>query len=198
VTPPVVVKVGGSLLGWQRFRARLSAYLDSRRNDRLVLVVGGGPAVDWIRDLDRRHGLGEELSHRLALSALDQTAQIVADCVAGLDVVTLPEDLAVIWEAGRTPILAPRLFLERDDRTSADPLPHTWAVTSDSIAARLARQLGAAELVLLKSAPLPAGCGRSEAARTGLLDPFFPVASEGLERIFYVNLREPEWCASAL
>lgn len=43
------------------------------------------------------------------------------------------------------PVIAPYAWLRQ-----ADPLPHAWHVTSDSIAAWLAAQLGADSLVLVK------------------------------------------------
>ena len=51
------------------------------------------------------------------------------------------------------PVLAPYRWLRE-----ADPLPHSWDVTSDSIAAWVARQVGACELVLVK----PPGATRGE------------------------------------
>jgi hypothetical protein len=73
---------------------------------------------------------------------------------------------------------------------SPTPLPASWDVTSDSIAARLASLLGADELTLLKSA-LPAETKSwSEAAQGGYVDQFFPQAAAGLPRIRVVNLRD--------
>ena len=43
------------------------------------------------------------------------------------------------------PVLAPYRWLRE-----ADPLPHSWTVTSDSIAAWVAGQVGARRLVLVK------------------------------------------------
>jgi len=53
------------------------------------------------------------------------------------------------------PVLRPSRWL-RD----ADPLPHSWDVTSDSIAAWIAGQVGARQLILVK----PAGVDRTERA----------------------------------
>ena len=108
----------------------------------------------------------------------------------GLEVVERPDELASVWDAGRIPILAPRRFLE-EDADRPDPLPHTWEATTDSIAARVADRLGAAELALLKSAPLPPGTDRASAARLGLVDPLFPVVARGLRCVTYRNLRDP-------
>ena len=42
-------------------------------------------------------------------------------------------------------MLAPHTWMR-----AADPLPHSWDITSDSIAAFIAGALGASELILLK------------------------------------------------
>ncbi len=74
----------------------------------------------------------------------------------------------------------------------SDPLPASWDVTSDTIAARVALDLKACELILIKSAPLPPGTDRRAAARLGLVDPVFPAFSRGLPRVTYRNLRGPD------
>ncbi len=193
----VVVKIGGSLLTWPGLRDGLSAYWQSRSDRQAVVIVGGGGAADFIRDLDRIHGLGEDRSHHLALRALNLTARFLASLMPGHEVVESPDELASVWEAGRIPILSPRRFLEADaDRP--DRLPHTWEATTDSIAARVAVRLGAAELALLKSAPLPPGTDLASAARLGLVDPLFPVVARGLGCVTYRNLRDPSGVATLL
>jgi aspartokinase-like uncharacterized kinase len=191
VIPPVVLKVGGSLFEWPDLPTGLSSYLEQRQGggDRLVLLAGGGRAADLVRELDRTFGLGDLPAHRLALRSLDLTAQVLAELIPGLDVVEDLPALADVWERGRIPVFAPRRWLDEVDALSADALPPSWDVTSDAIAARVASVLGAAELVLLKSAPLPPGCSRREAARLGLVDPVFPDVSRSLERVLYLNFR---------
>ena len=194
---PVVVKLGGSLLTWPGLRDGLSAYWQARRFRRPVVIVGGGGAADLVRDLDRIHGLGEGRSHQLALHALDLTARLFAGLMSGLDVVDRPDELASVWDAGRIPILSPRRFLEADAHRPG-ALPHSWDATTDSIAARVTDHLGAAELALLKSAPLPPGTDRASAARLGLVDPLFPLVAWGLGRVTYRNLRDPSGIATLL
>ena len=48
--------------------------------------------------------------------------------------------------AGRVPVLAPSAWLR-----AADPLPHSWDVTSDSIAAWIAGQAGALRLGIARA-----------------------------------------------
>jgi 5-(aminomethyl)-3-furanmethanol phosphate kinase len=187
--PIVVVKVGGSLLDWPELPARLTGYLEARRGDRLVLVVGGGRFADILRDLDASHEIGEESSHALALRVLDLTAHLLAKLVPGTRVVEEVSGLDDAWSSSDLPILAPRRFLEADDR-SPDPLPHAWTTTTDAIAARLAVRLEADELVLLKSVSSPLGVNLEVAARLGLVDPEFPRAAEAIPILTFRNLRE--------
>lgn len=187
--PDAVVKVGGSLLDWPGLPARLSAYLNERSGERLVLIVGGGAAADTVRTLDRIHRLGEERAHGLALRALDFTAQLLASLVETVDVVERETEIRRVWTHGRTPVLAARRWLEEDEARMHDRLPHTWDVTSDTIAAHVARRLGAGELVLLKSTELAGARSYDEAARAGLVDAHFPVVARHLERVVYLNLR---------
>ncbi len=187
----VVVKVGGSLLDWNELPSRLSQFLTELANPRIVLIVGGGRAADFVRELDRVHSLGDSPSHHLAIRALDLTAHGLASLLPGLVVVHRESELRRVWASGRRPVLAPRLMLERDARDSDDPLPHSWDVTTDAISARLAILLGASELILLKSTSVPEGADRHEAARLGLVDPSFPTISRALSRVRYRNLREP-------
>ena len=97
----------------------------------------------------------------------------------------IPGNRSFPWEAPDEPE-----GLSADKRAHGIcPLPHSWDVTSDSIAARLAVLAGADELVLLKSG-LPAGSlTLAQAAETGYVDRYFPVAAAGVPRVRCVNLR---------
>jgi aspartokinase-like uncharacterized kinase len=188
---PVVIKIGGSLLDWPGLAPRLSEFLATRRagGESLVVLAGGGPAADVVRAIDRTFTLGDVAAHRLALRSLDLTAHALAAIVPGLEVADELARLGPVRASGRIPVLAPRRFLDEVDSRSGSPLPPSWDVTSDSIAARLAVHLGAVELVLIKSTAIPTGLDRHEAARLGIVDPVFPAASTPLDRVVAVNLR---------
>jgi len=189
----VVVKVGGSLLDWPELPGRLTAYLNARRAldslERIVLIAGGGLAADWIRALDRIHGLGEQSADALARHALDLTAVVLAGVIPESIACDRLEMLKDAWDSGSIPILAPRSVLLEIDRTGEYRLPASWDVTSDAIAASITAFLGAGSLVLVKSAPLPPGATRRVAARLGLVDPMFPKVAGSIPRVEYVNLR---------
>ncbi len=188
---PVVVKVGGSLYDLPGLGGLLAAWLRALGRRDVILVPGGGAAADVVRDLDRRHGLGAEASHWLALRSLTFTAHVLgailnpslaAEVVDGL---SGREDL---WDRCIVPILDVHAFA-RSDEGRPGRLPHAWSVTSDSFAARVAVVAGADELILLKSVTVAGGTGWSEAARRGLVDPAFPDVVGSLT-VRALNLRE--------
>ena len=189
-----VIKVGGSLFDWPELPRRLTEMIDARqaadREERLVLIAGGGPAANMVRALDRVHNLGDQTAHRLALHAMDLTAIILAELLRGTVVVQSLDTLRAVCSSGSIPIVAPRLILDEIERSGKDFLPASWDVTSDTIAAWVALHVGADRLILLKSAPLLPGTTRLEAARLGLVDPMFPIVAGPLPRVEYLNLRE--------
>jgi aspartokinase-like uncharacterized kinase len=168
-SPLVVVKVGGSLYDWPELGPCLRAWLAALAPARALLVPGGGPTADAIRALDRHHALSEEAAHWLALQALSLNARFLQALLPGAEVVDAHD------------------FARRDEgRPGA--LPHTWDVTSDSVAARVAQVTGARRLVLLKSTDFPEGIDAREAGRRGLVDAYFARAQDEIE-VFALNLR---------
>ncbi len=64
----------------------------------MLLIAGGGPAADLVRALDRIHGLGDQTAHRLALHAMDLTANILAELLPSTVAV---HDLEAMKRCGR-------------------------------------------------------------------------------------------------
>jgi aspartokinase-like uncharacterized kinase len=160
----IVVKVGGGILKEvEAFDAVLAALRAGAQSRRLLIVPGGGPFADAVRDVDRRLGLSDSAAHWMAVLAMDQHAHLIAARLAGAVLVGEPREIALALEAHDIPVLAPSRWLR-----AVDPLPHSWDVTSDSIAAWVAGQVGARALVLVK----PSGAQTSDAA----VDPYFPQA----------------------
>ena len=91
---------------------------------------------------------------------MEQYAHLIASRIHGAVLVSDVEGMLTAIDAGRIPVLAPYAWLRRED-----PLPHSWQVTSDSIAAWIAATLAARRLVLEK----PPGSGQ----RPDLVDGHF-------------------------
>jgi aspartokinase-like uncharacterized kinase len=155
-----VIKVGGGLLEHIDHLDRVVAAIsEASRTSRIVVVPGGGPFADAVRRVDERLALGDEEAHWMAILGMDQFAHLLAARIDSATVVTGREQIADAHRSGQTPVLAPSAWLK-----AADPLPHSWDVTSDSIAAWVAGELGAARLLLIK----PPG-----AQGPDLVDPLF-------------------------
>lgn len=141
-----VVKVGGGLLADPGSLDMTLAAIETLSRDVSLLVVpGGGPFADIVRDIDRQFGLSDDAAHWMAILGMDQYAQLIASRLTRAKLVNAPSEFENIWRERHIPVLAPYQWM-RD----ADPLPHSWDVTSDSISAWVAGQVGASRLVLVK------------------------------------------------
>ena len=126
---PLVVKLGGSLYD----SAPLLVPMLSASPRPLLIVPGGGPFANAVRQA----GLDDETAHWEAIAAMERYGKYMASF--GLTVTEQP----LLPET-------PTIFLPLRCLKERDPLPHTWDVTSDTIAAWVAAELGL-DLLLLKS-----------------------------------------------
>jgi probable H4MPT-linked C1 transfer pathway protein len=141
-----VIKIGGGILGIPGALERVArAVAKASKTARLVVFPGGGPFADTVRDLDGRLGLTPSSAHWMAILGMDQYAHVLAEQIPGAEIVEGSAGIAEVHERGGVPVLAPHRWLR-----SADELPHTWSVTSDSLAAYIAALLGAHRLVVIK------------------------------------------------
>lgn len=140
-----VVKVGGSLSRGSGLAALGRELAQLGRQYPLLVVPGGGDFADAVRACDRRFGLDDSTAHWMAVLAMDQYGYLLATQIPDSVPVRGLAAARQIAKSGRLPVLLPFDLLRQ-----ADPLPHSWAVTSDSIAAWIARQAGTPLLVLLK------------------------------------------------
>jgi aspartokinase-like uncharacterized kinase len=147
------VKVGGGLLAHEGcLDAVLTVLADLASDEPLVIVPGGGPFADAVRDQDERLRVSDDASHWMAVLGMDQYAHLIASRLRGAVLVTDRDRISAALRDGQIPVLAPFEWLRRED-----PLPHSWQVTSDSIAAWAATAIGARRLILVK----PPGSGQS-------------------------------------
>lgn len=160
-----VVKLGGSLADW----AELPACLRGLADRNCIIVPGGGPFADQVRDAQHRWRFDDQTAHDMALLAMAQFGRMLAGLEPRLATARTGADLRPAIAAGRSVIWLPEPSAEE-----LQTLPASWDITSDTLAAWLAQRIGATELVLVKSAALPPG--ETDLARlsaAGLLDRAF-------------------------
>ncbi|NOT26384.1 MAG: hypothetical protein HOP16_09825, partial [Acidobacteria bacterium] len=190
----VVVKIGGSLIAHpEHLTAVLAIVHEAARRTKLVIVPGGGPFADVVRDVDRALGLSDDAAHWMAVLGMEQCAHLITSRLEGGVLVSDPDGIRRALDLAHVPVLAPSRWLQE-----TDPLPHSWDVTSDSIAAWVAGMTGARRLVLVK-AP---GAGPSN-----LVDAYFDqVRALNIETVIVTAddvaglrtaLRNPTWSPDA-
>lgn len=194
--PVRVVKVGCSLFERPGLRSQLFAWLAEQPPAIHLFIAGGGELADSVKTWDARFQLGEAYSHWMCIRALSITAQVlygVFDCYPLIrDWHAVPGWIAEIRASGDGPnaVLDVWKFLREIEPTAPpEPLPHTWQVTTDSIAARVAEVLDADELILLKARAAPAAEDDIAAlAECGYVDGYFPHIAPRLKRVTLARL----------
>jgi hypothetical protein len=140
-----VVKIGGSLGRGDKLKALCRRLAELGRSHSMLVVPGGGAFADTVRYYDNRFRLGQSASHWMAILSIDQFGYLISELIPDSEPVRSLVSARRIIAAGKVPVLIPFDLLWR-----ADPLPHSWRVTSDSIAAWVAELARAPMLVLLK------------------------------------------------
>jgi aspartokinase-like uncharacterized kinase len=141
-----VIKIGGRLSRIPGALERVCAAVQEASREHSVIVVpGGGRFADAVRDFERQVPVSPDTAHWMAILAMDQYGHALADRIRGAELVEEPGGLTDSLARGSVAVLAPFRWMR-----SADVLPHSWEVTSDSIAAFVAGAVGAARLILIK------------------------------------------------
>lgn len=147
-----VIKIGGGLTAIPGALDRVCRAVGAAGCDHRILIVpGGGPFAETVREFDHTIGLSPDAAHWMAILAMDQYAQVLAERIPGAALIEEPGALLQTLAAGKVAVLAPSRWMR-----SADVLPHSWEVTSDSIAAFVAGALDAGRLILIKPVATPA------------------------------------------
>ncbi len=166
---PWVIKIGGSLYASRRLQEWLDT-LQALGSHQLVIVPGGGPFADRVRDADKQFGLEPALAHHMAVLAMQQFAYLMVSLCPGLQLASSREEIHACWEEGETAIWEPYPLVSRQCE-----LPKTWEVTSDSLAAWLAGHLSVTQLLFVKSAPQTlSGMTVSQLQALGCVDTVLP------------------------
>lgn len=145
-----IIKLGGSLadspdlIKWLKVLGRSGA-------GKIVIVPGGGPFADQIREVQKHTGICDETAHKMALLAMDQYGLMLADLLSeqtlNLKIVS-STSITALQEALNKHLVP--VWLPAGQLMHNREIPQNWTVTSDSLAAWLAGQLQADQLFLIK------------------------------------------------
>lgn len=169
--PLLVAKIGGSL----HDSPNLARWIEALRAwpHRLTLVSGGGPFADAVRAAQPKLRYDDETAHAMAVLAMEQYALALAR-LHDLDLAATPDEMAEIHERGRI-----ALWRASEMVSAATDIAPGWDVTSDSLAAWLARRCGASALLMIKSVDIGADSALPGLVSAGVVDPAFPDYVDG-------------------
>ena len=163
----IVVKLGGSLAEAGTLRGWLVAL--RRGMGRAIVVPGGGAFAEAVREQQRHLQFSDRAAHRMALLAMEQYANVLADICAQMTTCASVSEMHTALARTFVPVWLPCAM------ALADPdIPQSWDVTSDSLAAWLARRLHADRLILVKSVSAPRPPDPAIWAERGMVDRLFP------------------------
>ncbi|OPY54506.1 MAG: acetylglutamate kinase [Methanosaeta sp. PtaU1.Bin060] len=126
-----VIKLGGSLIGSARDLMKVLFSL-SQEGYSFLVVPGGGPMADLVRELFSMYSISQEAAHWMAVLAMEQYAYLLADGTGA-------KLTARVQRAEGVRVLLPYDALREDD----GGIEHSWDYTSDSVAVLAAVRLRA-------------------------------------------------------
>ncbi len=164
----IIIKLGGSLSRTDHLVNCLNAVEKNVLGRAVVIVPGGGAFADQVRLAQQHWQFDDSTAHHMALLAMQQMALLfkglkpdfaIADTLSAI-LDHLNGQKIVIWSPD---------INELDDAG----IPASWDITSDSLAAWLAKRLSASELILVKSAVIDAKLGLHQLAQLQIVDGAF-------------------------
>jgi aspartokinase-like uncharacterized kinase len=139
-----VVKFGGSLFSADNLKTWLALFAN---NPGVIIVPGGGPFADQVRQAQAQLGFDDATAHVMALLAMEQYGRMLCGFQPGLTPAATPKAISAALDRGETLVWMPTAMV-----TEADEVDQTWQVTSDALAVWLAGALQINRLALIKSA----------------------------------------------
>ena len=190
-----VIKLGGSLLTMPNLKQKFQKWCRENPHPLTLIIVGGGPVVDAVRQVHQANPLSERFAHWVCIDLLRHTARIAHEILGNVDLYETKDDLQQPFSGSKvnspTPIIAivqvgtcfARMYPNMG-------LPESWDVTSDSLAAAFSQMYAAEELVVMKSSDAPGDNLDLELlADAGFVDPYFADLAEDIDQVRFVNLR---------
>jgi aspartokinase-like uncharacterized kinase len=181
----IIIKLGGSLSRSDTLVNCLNAVEKNYQGRAVVIVPGGGAFADQVRLAQQQWQFDDTTAHHMALLAMQQMALMfkglkpdfaIADTVVAIHD-QLNRKKTVIWSPD---------IIELDNAG----IEASWDITSDSLAAWLAKTLSATELILIKSAAIDVDLSLHQLAEQHIVDKAFcAFVAQASFKIHIVNAR---------
>lgn len=160
-----VVKIGGSLAQLPSLSSWLEALCVAAHHRAVAVVTGGGIFAKSFRTMEEHHALSAQQSHGLAILGTELYGAMLLRLAPTMKVVkTLPQFQKAFAQK------KPALWQPYDMCSNNRHIPSAWEITSDSLAAYLAKILHAQCLIFIKARPAKQSLCLGELQKEQLLD----------------------------
>lgn len=176
--PRIVVKLGGSFLHRPRGIQAFRKWFADQPPAQWALIVGGGMAIDAMRDLDQLHPLDQTAMHWRCIQMLDATYDVARELLPDWQ----PVDQRPAWEAWAASsdrsqssqnLVRIGAWYSSQRAMQPDALPYPpedWRTTTDALAVLMAHWCTADRVILLKSVAIPIATSLAHAHQEGWVD----------------------------
>ncbi len=200
-TPPVLVKVGGSLVTLPDLAERIHSVLRLLSGRKVLFIIGGGAAADEIRRLDARCDFAQGRAHWDAIDAMTLNSKLLSRVLGFVPVVCDKQEALTAWQRHSAVTLDCSAFLRDNQGHFSRQLPHSWDVTSDSIAMSVALDWPCDQVLFCKSCP-PVSRQLADVCNAGQLDAYMPMLLPAIRKanvqVDWLNLKADEYAIQSL
>jgi len=144
----IIAKIGGKIFeNHENLENTLNQFktllFEKKVIDKLIIIPGGGSYANFIRVIDRKLNIGDDLSHWMAIFAMNCNGIAISQEYKEIKRI---KDIDELKESNESILI----FLPFDFLYQLDELPHSWSVTSDSLAIYIASILKLNHCFLIK------------------------------------------------
>ena len=164
----IIVKLGGSLSQSDALIKCLNSVEQNYQGRAVVIVPGGGAFADQVRLAQQRWQFDDKTAHRMAILAMQQVALLIKGLKGDFSIAHSVTDIRKQLYQQKIVIWSPDI-VELDNAA----IQASWDITSDSLAAWLAKALSATELILVKSANIDTSLSLQQLAKQHIVDKGF-------------------------
>lgn len=179
----IVVKLGGSLYQSTELKHWLTSLESLAKQHSIVIVPGGGPFADNVRNAQAIYHFDESAAHHMALLAMAQFGLLLS----GLS----PTCQCFRYQDFRHESNGLSVWLPDESLLSEQDIPHSWDISSDSLSLWLASKLKAERLILVKSCAIPDKFTLSSLSQQAIIDQGFEQLYQSLPvKLQLINLAD--------
>lgn len=187
----IIIKLGGSLSRSDTLVNCLNAVEKNCQGRAVVIVPGGGAFADQVRLAQQHWQFDDITAHHMALLAMRQMALMFNGLKPDFAIAHTVSAIHDQLNRKKTVIWSPDI-VELDNAG----IEASWDITSDSLAAWLAKTLSATELILMKSVVIDANLSLQQLAEQDIVDKAFCEFVE--QAAFKIHIINAQSCGAGI